>query len=251
MKKQYMIEDLKSEPWNVFTIMSEFVEGIETLHDIGLAVTIFASARTDPHCRDYKQAGEIAKIFAEHGFAVITGGGGGNMEAANRGAAEAGGKSVGLNIILPCEKKPNPYSNICENFKYFFARKVMFLKYPQVVVITPGGFGTLDEFYEVITLIQTMKIKSIPIILFRTEFWSGLIEWTRNRLLAEKKISPADLDIFRTFDDLEEIALAAKAIRIIDGARTRAAVTVKTEKEKELAEWIARRMDKKVRIRLE
>jgi len=206
MNKQFLIDDLKvGESWRIFKIMGEFVDGIEALHDIGPAVSIFGSARVKPSHPYYKKAEVTAAILARHNYAVITGGGGGTMEAANKGASEAGGTSVGLNIILPHEQEPNPYTNVSLEFKYFFIRKVMFVKYATAYIIMPGGLGTLDELFEAVTLIQTQRIKFLPVILLGSEYWSGLIDWIRERLLDEKMISDKDIDIMKIMDDPEEI----------------------------------------------
>ena len=166
MEKQWVIDDFKlEESWRLFKIMGEFVDGVEALHHIGPAVTIFGSARMKPEDPIYKKAVEIASLFVKEKFAVITGGGPGIMEAANRGAKEAGGTSVGLNIELPFEQAPNPYADIQVDFRYFFVRKVMLVKYSLAYIIMPGGFGTLDELFEAVTLIQTERIKSFPVIL--------------------------------------------------------------------------------------
>ncbi len=216
MEKQFLIDDFKiGESWRLFKIMGEFVEGVEALHNIGPAVSIFGSARiksTDPI---YKQAEEIAARFVQNNFAVITGGGGGIMAAANKGAAEAGGTSVGLNINLPFEQKPNRYANVSLDFDYFFIRKVMFVKYAFAYIILPGGFGTLDELFEAVTLIQTQRIKSLPVILVGSDYWSGLIDWIKSRLLAEKRISAEDVEILQVMDDPEEIVQTVKKMVII------------------------------------
>ncbi len=215
MEKQFLIDDFKmGESWRLFKIMGEFVDGVEALHDIGPAVSIFGSARTKPDHPSYKQAEKIAGLFANNKFAVITGGGGGIMEAANKGAAEAGGVSVGLNIELPFEQKPNPYTNIDIEFKYFFIRKVMFVKYAQAYIIMPGGFGTLDEFFEATTLIQTHRIKPLPLILVGTDYWNGLLEWIKSRLLEDSLISPEDLDLIQVLDDPDEVVTAVKKVVI-------------------------------------
>jgi len=211
MEKQYVVEDIRlSESWRLFKILGEFVEGVEKLHDLGPAVSIFGSARIQEDSPYYEAAVDLARRLAKNGFGVITGGGGGVMEAANRGAAEQNGNSVGLNIILPHEQVPNPYSNIKIEFDYFFVRKVMFLKYACAYVIMPGGFGTLDEFFEAVTLIQTDRIKPLPVILFGTEYWTGLMEWIRERLLENRMISPHDLDIISMTDDPDEIVTIVK-----------------------------------------
>jgi len=206
MEKQYLIDEMGlSESWRIFRIMGEFVEGVEEMYEVGPAVSIFGSARITADNPHYQDAVKISGMLAENGFAVITGGGGGIMEAANKGAAEKNGKSVGLNIVLPMEQKPNPYSNINVEFNYFFVRKVMFVKYAMAYVILPGGFGTLDELFEAVTLIQTKRVKPLPVILFGTEYWGGLIEWIKSRLLEGKFISPRDLDIIKLTDDPEEV----------------------------------------------
>jgi len=206
MEKQYVIDDFTStESWRVFRVMGEFVEGVEALHEVGPAVSIFGSARSVPGDPDYLKAEKIASLCVKNNFAVITGGGGGVMEAANKGAAEAGGVSVGLNIELPFEQKPNPYSNIRLHFKYFFIRKVMFVKYALAYIVMPGGFGTLDELFEAATLIQTRRIRPFPVILVDSQYWSGLIAWIKKHPLAEKRISPGDMDILQIMDDPEEI----------------------------------------------
>ena len=216
MEKQYLIDDLKlGEAWRLFRIMGEFVEGVEALHELGPAVSIFGSARVDPEDPVYTQTEQIAELFARHNFAVITGGGGGVMEAANKGAAKAGGKSVGMNIILPFEQKPNEYANIKLDFKYFFIRKVMFIKYATAYIIMPGGFGTLDELFEAVTLIQTHRIKPFPLILVGSEYWGGLIDWIKLRLLAEKRISPEDMEILQVMDDPPQIVKAVQKVVIL------------------------------------
>jgi len=216
MEKQFLVDDFKmGESWRLFKIMGEFVDGVDNLHDIGPAVSIFGSARTKPDDPEYKKAEKIAALFVKNNFAVITGGGGGVMEAANKGAAEAGGTSVGLNIVLPFEQEPNKYSNINLDFNYFFIRKVMFVKYAFAYIIMPGGFGTLDELFESVTLVQTRRIKPFPIILVDSDYWSGLKEWITSRLLKESRISPEDIDILQVMDDPEEIVNTVKKMVII------------------------------------
>jgi uncharacterized protein (TIGR00730 family) len=216
MERQFLIDDFKlGEAWRLFKIIGEFVEGVEALHDLGPAVSIFGSARIQPDDPIYQQARRIARDFAGQGFAVITGGGGGVMAAANQGAAEAGGKSVGLNIHLPFEQLPNEFANLRLEFKYFFIRKVMFIKYASAYIGLPGGFGTLDEIFETMTLIQTRRIKPFPIILAGSDYWSGLLDWIRQRLKDGGMISPADLDIVQIMDDPEEIVAAVKRIVIM------------------------------------
>jgi uncharacterized protein (TIGR00730 family) len=211
MEKQFLIDDLKlGEAWRLFKIMGEFVGGVEALHEIGPAVSIFGSARIPPKDPVYKQAEAIAARFVESGFAVITGGGPGVMEAGNKGAAEAGGTSVGCNIQLPFEQKPNPFANIQVEFEYFFVRKVMLVKYALAYIIMPGGFGTLDEMFEAVTLIQTQRMKPFPVILVGTEFWGGLIDWVRERLVGDKRISPEDMDILHVLDEPDEIVKVVK-----------------------------------------
>ncbi len=199
---KYPINEFKTgESWRLFKIMGEFVEGIDALHNLGPAVSIFGSARTTESHINYKKCEALAALFASNGYAVITGGGGGIMEAANRGAASENGESVGLNITLPFEQKPNPYATIKVEFKYFFVRKVMFLKYAQAYIIMPGGFGTLDEMFEAITLIQTQRIRKVPVILVGIDYWSGLVQWIKDKLLKDKMVSENDLDLFHLLDD--------------------------------------------------
>ena len=210
MKEQYIIDSFKSgESWRLFKIMGEFVEGVDVLHDIGPAVSIFGSARTAPDTVHYQKAYDIAALFVKKGFGVITGGGPGVMEAANRGAYDAGGISIGLNITLPFEQVPNPYATTQIEFNYFFVRKVMFIKYAQAYIAIPGGFGTMDELFEALTLIQTNRIKPFPVILVGTDFWGGLLDWIKERLIADKMISPENLDIFHVLDDPEEVVATA------------------------------------------
>src|SRR5215203_2407309 len=181
------------DSWRVFRIMSEFVEGFEVMAPVGRAVSIFGSARSKPEDKYYKEAEETARLLAKKNFAVITGGGPGIMEAANKGAFEAKGVSIGLNITLPQEQEANKYQNISLDFHYFYARKVMFVKYASAFVCFPGGFGTLDEFFETITLVQTLKVEAFPIILYGEEFWGGLRDWMNEQLLS-KYIDDEDLD---------------------------------------------------------
>jgi uncharacterized protein (TIGR00730 family) len=205
-EKQYLIDALTiQESWRIFHIMAEFVEGIESLSEVGNAVTMFGSARIKPGDPYYQTAELLAHRLAEEGFSVITGGGPGIMEAGNKGATEAGGKSVGMNIRLPFEQKPNPYANISIEYKYFFVRKVMFVKYAMAYVVLPGGFGTLDELFEALTLIQTKRIKSFPVVLVGSEFWGGLIDWLKGTVLRELMIGHSDLAIMEIFDDPEDI----------------------------------------------
>jgi uncharacterized protein (TIGR00730 family) len=199
---KYPINDFKSgESWRLFKIMGEFVEGIDSMHSLGPAVSIFGSARTDRQSADYQKAQEVAALFAKSGYAVITGGGPGMMEAANKGAIGEGVESVGLNIKLPFEEKINPYITRKIQFDYFFVRKVMFIKYAQAYIIMPGGFGTLDELFETITLIQTKRIRQMPVILMGAKFWGGLIDWIKRQMIGDGMISPEDLDLFHVLDD--------------------------------------------------
>lgn len=195
-----------SEAWRVFRIMGEFVEGFETLADLPPAVTVFGSARDRANDGNgwYEKAVELSRHLGQAGFAIITGGGPGIMEAANRGASEAEALSVGLNIELPFEQYVNPYVDLTVDFRYFFTRKVMLVKYAKAFVVMPGGFGTMDELFEALTLVQTGKIRNFPIILFGTEYWGGLIDWLRNTMLANGKISAEDLDLILVTDSAEE-----------------------------------------------
>jgi len=188
--------------WRMFRIMAEFTEGFEELASVGPAVSIFGSARTHPNHRHYKLAVQTACEVAKAGFAVITGGGGGIMEAANKGAAKAEGASIGLNIELPMEQVPNEHQNLSLHFRYFFVRKVMFLKYAHGFIVFPGGYGTMDEFFESLVLIQTFKQAQFPVILMVSDYWTGLIEWIKKTMLQEHEyISPEDLDVFTIQDD--------------------------------------------------
>jgi hypothetical protein len=194
-----------TDTWRVFRIMGEFVEGFDELATLSRGVSIFGSARVQPDHPEYNAARETAALFAREGFAVITGGGPGIMEAANRGAFEAGGMSVGCNIELPFEQKSNPYLTRSLKFKYFFVRKMMFVKYSLGFVIFPGGFGTLDELFEALTLIQTRKISNFPVVMYGSRYWKGLLDWTREFALDEGKISPQDLDLLHLTDSPAEI----------------------------------------------
>jgi len=209
-EKQYLIDALTlNDSWRMFHIMAEFVEGFDTLPEVYPAVTIFGSARSKPQSSIYKTTVSVARLLVENGFNVISGGGPGIMEAANKGAAEAGGKSVGLHIHLPNEQKPNAYSNIQLKYNYFFIRKVMFVKFAVAYIIMPGGFGTLDELFEALTLIQTKRIKYFPIILMDSRYWNGLLEWAKDTMLKENNISESDFEIFNVVDTPED------AVRII------------------------------------
>ncbi|MDH5388621.1 MAG: TIGR00730 family Rossman fold protein [Gammaproteobacteria bacterium] len=201
-----MIEDFKGdESWRMFRIISEFTEGFDKLADIGFAISIFGSARTQPDNHYYQKAVDISGRLAKENFSIISGGGGGIMEAANKGAAENDAISVGLNIDLPHEQKPNKFQNLSLGFRYFFARKVIFVKYSMGYVCMPGGFGTLDEFFESLTLIQTEKIYRMPIVLFGTEYWSGLIDWMKATLIKHGTVSEEDFDLIVITDDVDEV----------------------------------------------
>jgi uncharacterized protein (TIGR00730 family) len=198
----------RTDPWRVMRIMGEFIEGFDTLASIRKGVTIFGSARTHPEDPQYVAAQECARILAEAGYAIITGAGPGIMEAANKGAKLGGGRSIGCNIELPFEQGANPYVDTLVNFRYFFVRKTMFIKYSNAFIIFPGGFGTLDEAFEAVTLIQTGKLYHFPVIMFGRHYWAGLIRWLQSRVLGEKKISPGDLDLILLTDDPHEAAQA-------------------------------------------
>ena len=211
-KRRTWTEIMSKDSWSIFKIMSEFVEGYEALHRIGPCVSIYGSARTGPETKVYKDAQKIASLLSESGYGVITGGGPGVMEAGNRGAHDTGGPSVGLNIELPFEQHENPYIDRDKSidFDYFFVRKVMFVKYSQGFIVMPGGFGTMDELFEALTLLQTGKLNSRPIVLYDSKFWSGLVEWFKDTMLDKyKTISDTDPNLFSIVDTPEE------AVRII------------------------------------
>jgi len=205
----------QADPWRVFRIMAEFVDGFELMAGVKPPrVTIWGSARTEEGTPYYEAARSLARRLVREGYAVVTGGGPGIMEAANRGATEAGGCSVGLNILLPFEQKLNTYTNHKMEFRYFFCRRVMFVKESRGVVVMPGGIGTLDELFEVLTLKQTGKIQALPVIVFGRKHWKGLLDWMRDTLLAEGAISASDLDLIEVTDDLEEVvAILQRRIR--------------------------------------
>ena len=192
------------DTWRIFRIMAEFVEGFETLSKIGPCITIFGSARTPAGDPYYEMARGVASLAVKNGFGVITGGGGGIMEGANKGAYEANGKSVGLNIQLPFEQLPNKFIKTLLSFRHFFCRKVMFLKYTSAVVVLPGGFGTMDELFEALTLIQTQKSETLPLVMMGKEYWQGLIDWLHTSMLAKNYILPADFELIRLTDDPQE-----------------------------------------------
>jgi uncharacterized protein (TIGR00730 family) len=203
-----------TDPWRVMRIQAEFVEGFGLLAELGLAVSVFGSARTVPGSAEYKLAEEIAAALVHAGYAVITGGGPGVMEAANKGAADAGGVSVGLGIELPNETGLNDYANVGIEFRYFFVRKTCFIKYSQAFVVLPGGFGTMDELFEALTLVATGKITKFPIVLVGGEYWSGLLEWLKQTMLSRENIGPEELSLLRVADDPEEV------VKIIKEAHT-------------------------------
>ena len=208
---------LHADPWRVMRIQSEFVEGFGALSELGPAVAVFGSARTRPDDPAYAMGAQVGRLLAEAGYAVITGGGPGAMEAANRGAFEASGTSVGLGIELPFETGLNEYVDLGINFRYFFARKVMFLKYSRGFIVLPGGFGTLDELFEALTLAQTQKVTEFPVVLMGVDYWQGLIDWLRDTVLENDMISPADIDRLVVTDDPHQ---AVKLIRTYEEPRT-------------------------------
>ncbi|KDN83332.1 TIGR00730 family Rossman fold protein [Kitasatospora cheerisanensis] len=204
---------LHTDPWRVLRITSEFVEGFGALAKLPTAISVFGSARTKPGTPEYQAGVEIGRALAEAGYAVITGGGPGAMEAANKGATEAGGLSVGLGIELPFEQGLNEYVDLGLNFRYFFVRKTMFVKYAQGFVVLPGGLGTLDELFEALTLVQTKKVTRFPVILFGSAYWGGLVEWLKSTLVAEGKANPQDLDLFHVTDDVADV------LKVLEEAR--------------------------------
>jgi uncharacterized protein (TIGR00730 family) len=216
---QDLMDFTTEEPWRIFRIMAEFVDSFETMSKIGPAVSVFGSARTPVSDPWYGKAMQLGGLLTQYGYAAITGGGPGIMEAVNKGAAAAGGVSVGLNIELPHEQKPNPYSNRVLNFRYFFIRKVCFVKYASGFVLFPGGFGTLDEFYEAITLIQTERIAKFPVVLMGREHWNGLVEWMRLRVEGGRLISPTDLNLFHVTDSPTEAVEFISANRPVHPAK--------------------------------
>jgi uncharacterized protein (TIGR00730 family) len=205
-QRPYLLDFAIKDTWRIFRIMAEFVEGFETLNQVPRAVTVFGSARSQPGSEDYRRAEELGGALARAGHTVITGGGPGDMEATNKGALEAGGESVGLAVELPHEERPNPYLTTTVSFRYFFVRKVMFVKYSKAFVILPGGFGTLDELFEAVTLIQTRKVKPFPVILAGDDgYWDGLLSWIRSTLLARGKINNEDLKILKRAASTDEV----------------------------------------------
>lgn len=213
-KNSSSIEDVKGdEAWRMFRILSEFTEGFDRLSDLDFSVTIFGAARFNQDNKYYKKTVELAQALAKEGFPIISGGGPGIMEAANKGAAQADQVSVGLNIELPLEQKANPYQNVSLQFRYFFARKVMFVKYSMGYVCMPGGFGTMDELFEALTLMQTNRIYHMPLILFGTEFWQGLVDWMKHTLLSFDTVSEIDFDLIKLTDDIDEVVSIMTAHR--------------------------------------
>jgi uncharacterized protein (TIGR00730 family) len=198
------------ETWRVFRIMAEFIEGFETLSKVGRAISFFGSSRLKPEDKYYKIAVQTAYLLSKAGYAIITGGGPGAMEAANKGARKARGKSIGLNIQIPREQKPNKYVDLLLDFHYFFCRKVMFLKYGKAFVILPGGFGTMDELFESLNLIQTQRVEKFPVVLIGSDYWEGLIDWLKAMVLKRRCISRSDLDIFSIVDTPEEVVSTIK-----------------------------------------
>jgi len=215
-ERQYVLDAISVDnSWRLFKIMAELVDGFDTLADIYPCVSIFGSARVRAREETYEKTVVIAKKLAENGYHIITGGGPGIMEAGNKGAKEGGGRSVGLNIRLPKEQNPNPYTDIQLDFNYFFVRKVIFLKYAQAYVGMPGGFGTLDEIFEAITLIQTKRIKPFPVILVGSDYWGSLWEWIKGNLLKRKSISPEDVDLVTILDDPDDVVNTIKRTVIV------------------------------------
>ncbi|HET8985812.1 MAG TPA: TIGR00730 family Rossman fold protein [Trueperaceae bacterium] len=206
IEKQYVIDALAEDSWRMFRILGEFVQGFEELAGVGKAVTVFGSARLGDDTGTYASARRLASDLATAGYTILTGGGPGIMEAANRGALDVGGRSIGLNIDLPHEQSPNSYQTDSIKFKYFFVRKVMLVKYSTAFVVFPGGFGTIDEMFEALTLIQTKKIKPFPVYLVGVEYWSGLMQWLKSTLLEHGTISENDLHLFKLVDDVTVIA---------------------------------------------
>jgi uncharacterized protein (TIGR00730 family) len=216
MEKQYLVDAITvHESWRIFKILAEFVDGFEKLSEIHPCVSIFGSARIRPGDETYEKTVVLSRKLAEHGFHIITGGGPGIMEAGNRGAKEGGAKSIGLNIVLPLEQTTNPYVDVKLEFQYFFVRKVMFVKYAQAYIGMPGGFGTLDEIFEALTLIQTKRIKPFPVILVGTDYWRPLWEWIKGTLLGRKLISPEDLELVSIVDDPDEVVRTIRRTVIV------------------------------------
>ncbi|MES9859117.1 MAG: TIGR00730 family Rossman fold protein [Sedimenticola sp.] len=221
------MEDLKtSETWRIFRIQSELIDGIETLNDLGPAVTIFGGARFTEDSRYYQEAMTIGRMLSDEGLSVITGGGPGIMEAANRGCQAGIGTSMGLNIELPHEQDPNPYLDAGMEFRYFFVRKLMFVKYAMAYIIFPGGYGTMDELFEALTLIQTDKIRQFPVVLYGEDYWSGLLNWIKETMMGHESIAPEDMDLFQLVNSPED------ALKVICSHRDQVADSMKTERRK-------------------
>jgi len=215
-EKQFLLDAITvHDSWRLFKILAELVDGFEVLSDIYPAVSIFGSARVRPGDEPYERTVIIARKLAENGFNVITGGGPGIMEAGNKGAREGGASSIGLNIMLPLEQEPNPFSNVKLDFQYFFVRKVMFVKYAQAYIGMPGGLGTLDEIFEALTLIQTRRIKPFPVILVGRDYWGALVDWIKGTLLEQHYISDTDMDLFSVMDDPDEVVRTIKRYVIV------------------------------------
>jgi uncharacterized protein (TIGR00730 family) len=215
-KDPYPVDALgPQESWRMFSIMSEFVRAFTMMSEAGPCVSIFGSARTAPNEPDYEAAVETSRLLVEAGFGVVSGGGGGIMEAANKGAAQAGGLSIGLNIELPHEQVPNSFANVQMNFHYFFIRKVIFVKYSQAYIVFPGGYGTMDELFESLTLIQTKRIRTFPAFLMGREYWSGLVDWIKGTMRQKGKINEEDLDIFTIVDEPEEVTRLIKKMVVL------------------------------------
>ena len=215
-EKQFLLDAIPvHDSWRLFKILAELVDGFEALSDIYPAVSIFGSARVRPDDEPYERTVIIARKLAENGFNVITGGGPGIMEAGNKGAREGGASSIGLNIMLPLEQEPNPFSNVKLDFQYFFVRKVMFVKYAQAYIGMPGGLGTLDEIFEALTLIQTRRIKPFPVILVGRDYWGALVDWIKGTLLEQHYISDTDMDLFTVMDDPDEVVRTIKRYVIV------------------------------------
>jgi len=229
--------ELAKEPWRIFRILSEFVDGIDAMRDVKPAVSIFGSARTKRGDPWYGAARRLARGLAKRGFSIVTGGGPGIMEAANRGAQDGRGRSIGLNIVLPVEQAPNPFQDLELHFRYFFVRKFHFVKHSSAFVVFPGGFGTMDEFFEALTLIQTHKVDQMPVVLVGRDYWRGMVGWLRKTMLRDQNISRGDLDLFHVTDDLDEaaalidrcvhhsetVATARRQVAVAKRGRTRAA----------------------------
>lgn len=215
-EKQYLIDAITvDESWRLFKILAEFVDGFEALADVFPCVSIFGSSRLRSGDEFYEKAVVIARKLAQSGFNIMTGGGPGIMEAANKGAKEGGAKSIGANIVLPLEQEPNPYADIQLDFKYFFVRKVMLIKYAQAYIGMPGGYGTLDEIFEAMTLIQTKRIKPFPVILVGSDYWNKLWGWVKGTLLERKLISPEDVDLVTILDDADEVVRMVRRVVIV------------------------------------